>query len=75
MAIFFNFSVTSSHLYPLQVVNCDSNSRLVVDKDDNDKFRRERVNDFRLDIFMLGHIRILCLKNMDDLSCCMLTSI
>ena len=31
MAIFFNFSLTSSHLHPLQVENCGSNSRLVVD--------------------------------------------
>ena len=44
MAIFFNLSPTSSHLYPLQVVNCDSNSRLVVDEDDNGKCRLERVN-------------------------------
>ena len=46
IAIFFNFSPTSSHLHPLQVENCDSNSRLVVDEDDNGKFRleRERVN-------------------------------
>ena len=35
MAIFFNFSPTSNHLHPLQVENCDSNSRLVVDEDDN----------------------------------------
>ena len=34
-AIFLNFSPTSNHLYPLQVENCDSNSRLVVDEDDN----------------------------------------
>ena len=44
MAIFFTFSPTSSHLHPLQVENCDSNSRLVVDEDDNGKFRLERVN-------------------------------
>ena len=44
MAIFFNFSATSTHLHPLQVENCDSNSRLVVDEDDNGKFRPERVN-------------------------------
>ena len=44
MVVFFNLSPTSSHLYPLQVGNCDSNSRLVVDEDDNDKFRIERVN-------------------------------
>ena len=43
MAIFFNFSPTSNHLHPLQVENCDSNSRLVVDEDDNGKFSLERV--------------------------------
>ena len=43
MVIFFNFSPPSNHLHPLQVGNCDSNSRLVVDEDDNDKFRLERV--------------------------------
>ena len=35
MAIFSYFSPSSSHLHPLQVENCDSNSRLVVDGDDN----------------------------------------
>ena len=39
---FLDFSPTSSHLHPLQVENCNSNSRLVVDKDDNGKFRLER---------------------------------
>ena len=45
MAIFFIFPPTSSHPHPLQVENCDSNSRLVVDENDNvnDKFRLERV--------------------------------
>ena len=43
VVIFFYFKTTSSHFYPLQVVNCDSNSRLVVDEDDNGKFRLERV--------------------------------
>ena len=43
MVIFFNFSPTSNHLHPLQVENRDSNSRLVVDGDDNCKFRLERV--------------------------------
>ena len=42
MTIFFNFSPTSNHLHPLQAKNCDSNSRLVVDEDDNGKL--ERVN-------------------------------
>ena len=44
VVIFCNFLTTSSHLRPLQVENCGSNSRLVVDEDDNDKFRIERVN-------------------------------
>ena len=43
VATFFNISSTSSHLHPLQVENCDSNSRLVVDEDENDKFRLEKV--------------------------------
>ena len=43
MVIFLNFSSTSSHLHPLQVENCDSNSRLVVDEDDNSEFRLKRV--------------------------------
>ena len=43
MAIFGNFSPTESHLYPLQVENCDSNPRLVVDKDDKNKFRVESI--------------------------------
>ena len=44
MAVFFNFSLTLNHFHSLQVENCDSNSRLVVDEDDNDKLRLERVN-------------------------------
>ena len=44
IAILFNLLTTSNHFHPLQVENCDSNSRLVVDKDDNVKFRLERVN-------------------------------
>ena len=43
MAIFIIFSRTSNHLHPLQVENCDSNSRLVVDEDDNGIFRLERL--------------------------------
>ena len=34
MVIFFTFSPTSNHFHPLQVENCGSNSRLVVDEDD-----------------------------------------
>ena len=44
MAIFFNFSPTSNHRHSLQVENCDSNSRLVVDGDDSGKLRLERVD-------------------------------
>ena len=43
MAIFFSFSPTSNHLHPLHVENCDSNSRLVVDEDDNGELRLEKV--------------------------------
>ena len=44
MLIFLNCPPISNHLHPLQVENCDSNSRLVVDEDDYGKFRFERVN-------------------------------
>ena len=37
MVILHNFSPTSSHRHPLQVENCNSNSRLIVDEDDNGK--------------------------------------
>ena len=46
MAISFNFSPISNHLHPLEVENCDSNSRRVVDENDNGKFRLERVKGF-----------------------------
>ena len=45
MVIFFYFSAISIHLHSLQVENCDSNSRLVVNEDDNGKFRPERVKE------------------------------
>ena len=44
MVIFFNILPTSSHLHPLQAENCCSNSRLVLDGDDNGKLGPERVN-------------------------------
>ena len=43
MEIFINFLTASNHLRPLQVENCDSNSRLVVDEDDYGKLRPEKV--------------------------------
>ena len=39
----FHLSLTSSYFHPLQVENCDSNSLLVVDEDDDGKFRLEGV--------------------------------
>ena len=42
-ASFFYLPPTSSHFHPLQAVNCESNSRLVLDEDDNGKFRLHRV--------------------------------
>ena len=67
MAIVFNFSPTSNHLYPLQVGNCDSNSRLVLDEDNNGKFRLERVNVYSyrihwciLDIRTILYFRSIC---------------
>ena len=44
MVIFLNFSLVLNHLHSLQAENCDSNSRLVVDEDDNCKFKLKRVN-------------------------------
>ena len=43
VVFFFNFQVRLNHLHPVQVENCDSNSRLVLDEDDNSKFGLERV--------------------------------
>ena len=54
LTIFFNFQIRSSHLHPLQVENCDSNSRLVVDEDDNGKFRPERVMVLSINIFVFN---------------------
>ena len=58
MAIFVNLSPTSNHLYPLQVENCDSNSRLVVDEDDNGKSKLERVKSCTADTVgpIIGHV-------------------
>ena len=55
MAIFFNFSLTSNHLHPLQVENCDSNSRLVLNEDDNDSFRLQSVKHLSRRILVLCH--------------------
>ena len=44
MSIFFNFSRTLNYFHLLQDENCDNNSRLAVDENDNCKFGIERVN-------------------------------
>ena len=44
MAIVFIFSPTSNHLHPLHVENCDSNSRLVLNEDDNVKLGLKGLN-------------------------------
>ena len=62
LAIFFNFSPTLNHLHPLQVENCDSNSRLEVDEDDNGKFRLERVNTYHGGDTSLLHIYTVNIK-------------
>ena len=54
IATFFNFSTISNHLHPLQVENCESNSRLVVDEDDNGKFRLGRVKKEQFDYVELA---------------------
>ena len=46
MVISLTFSLTSSHLHPLQVENCESNSRLVVDENGTGKFSPERVGQY-----------------------------
>ena len=67
MAIFINFSLTSNHFHPLQVENCGSNSRLVVDENDNGKLRLERVKQLRTtlmsDSMLPGGNTKLCLSN------------
>ena len=55
IAAFLNFSPTSSHFHSLQVENCDSNSRLVVDENDNGKVMLERVNVGPLSVNLAQH--------------------
>ena len=52
MHVHGNFQTTSNPLHPLQVENCDSNSRLVVDEDDNGKVGLEWVK--HQDLHMFG---------------------
>ena len=58
MVIFFNFLTTSNHLHSLQVENCNSNSRLVVDEDNCGKLRLERVKALNYLSTNHGHQRV-----------------
>ena len=63
MAIFINFSPASNHLHPLQVENCDSNSRLVVDEDDNGKFILKGLNMLKNPTYQLLNLSMLMIKH------------
>ena len=67
--IFFHLPPASSHLHSLQVGNCDSNSRLVVDGDDNGKFRLERVKTLlKTYILVINDNNRLSLSQLGDVS-------
>ena len=58
---------TSNHLHPLQVGNCGSNSRLVVDEDDNCKFRLERVDRLsRLHKYIFFHFLVSTINSLPE---------
>ena len=65
MAIFLHFSPTSSHLYSLQVENCASNSRLVVDEDDLVNSGLKRLNQHNS---ALGMLRVINADNTRPLT-------
>ena len=58
--IFFNFPPTSSHLYPLQVENCDGNSRLVVDEMTTVNSGLKTVTTYSLFIIQQKYDKFLC---------------
>ena len=63
------FKPPQSHLHPLQVENCDSNSRLVVDEDDNVKsglkgLRKRPARDTKLCIVCFYLILVLSVNTM-----------
>ena len=69
MTIFLNLSPTSSHLHLLQVENCDSNSRLVVDEDDNGKFRLQKVNPLTNETYVIVHLQVCPAHTMHNWKC------
>ena len=72
--IFFHLSPTSSHFHPLQVGNCGSNSRLVVDEDDNGKLMLERVKRCLFVVFdtklFIGISKWHIIMLIPSISCC-----
>ena len=64
IAIFFTFSPTLNHLHPLQVENCGSNSRLVVDEDDN---ANSGLMDWDEDVWG-GCIRLSCMDRSETVN-------
>ena len=63
--ICFHLPPTSSHFHPLQVEKCDSNSRLVVNGDDNGKLRLEKV-EFKIIVCE----RKAVINITDHINCC-----
>ena len=58
--IFLNLPPTSRLLHPLQAENCENcNSRLVVDEDNNEKFRLEKVKQHVIMPFIPWNLKIL----------------
>ena len=71
MVIFIIFTFSSNHLHPVQVENSDSNSRLVVDEDDNAKSGLKGLMILSCDshnnkLFALVKLLCICLKGSDD---------
>ena len=52
-SFFFTFLPTSNHLHPLEDENCDRNSRLVVDEDDNVKSGLKGLNFHFSSVFLI----------------------
>ena len=61
MAIFFNLPLISGRLHPRQVENCDSNSRLVVDENDNGNVR---VKSLKLHNLHFHPLKIVAIKSV-----------
>ena len=66
--IFSSFATLfTSHLYPIQVENCDSNSRRLVDEHNNDKFRLEMDKACLVKGFSIQDIQNVSQMTLDDI--------